>query len=181
MYDRHLRPHGIESTQFALLEALEGLGPRSQTAVGLGFGLEKTTLSRNLRVLASKGWVEATAGEDSRERLYQLTPAGRKTLQAARPAWRRAQTDLRTRLGPAQWEATWRAFRAVTEIAGGPSTQPRFREGMKGGACRRHGSERHVFVPPAKRLASLARSSHDSSAPSRATHSFISLPCPGSK
>jgi DNA-binding MarR family transcriptional regulator len=125
MYDRHLRPHGIESTQFALLEALEGLGPRIQTAVGQGFGLEKTTLSRNLRVLARKGWVEQTTGEDSRDRPYQLTAAGRKTLQAARPAWRRAQTDLRARLGPAQWEAMWRAFRAVTEIAGGPSMRNR--------------------------------------------------------
>jgi hypothetical protein len=32
----------------------------------------------------------------------------------------------------------------------------------------------HTFVLPTKRLASLARSTHDSSAPLRAIHSFMS-------
>lgn len=117
MYDQHLRAHGIEGTQFALLEALDGLGPYSQTAIGRGFGLDKTTLSRNLQVLGRQGWVEGTPGQDGRERIYRLTPAGRKQLNAARPAWRRAQAELREAMGATEWDAMWSAFRTVTEVA----------------------------------------------------------------
>ena len=51
LYDAHLRPHGLESPQFALLSLLAAAGPTSQAAIGQRFGYDKTTLSRNLKVL----------------------------------------------------------------------------------------------------------------------------------
>lgn len=117
LYDHHLRPHGIEGTQFALLEALETLGPRSQIAIGRGFRLDKTTLSRNLQLLTRKGWIEAMPGDDARERNYVLTVAGQKQLRAARPAWRRAQAELRGDMSADDWNAMWKGFRVVTDAA----------------------------------------------------------------
>lgn len=117
MYDHHLRASGIEGTQFALLEALDGVGPCSQIVIGRGFGLDKTTLSRNLALLIRKGWVHATAGADGRERIYALTPAGTRKLHAARPSWRRAQAELRASMSATEWDAMWKALGALTTVA----------------------------------------------------------------
>ena len=57
--DGHLRETEIEGTQFALLSALSSLGPCNQAAIGERFALDKTTLSRNLKLLKNKGWIEA--------------------------------------------------------------------------------------------------------------------------
>lgn len=50
-------------------------------------------------------------------RIYHLTPARRKQLNAARPAWRRAQAELSEAMGATEWDAMWSAFRTVTEVA----------------------------------------------------------------
>lgn len=117
LYDHHLRAGGVESTQFALLSIVEGLGPSSQATIGRALGLEKTTLSRNLKWLKTRGWIETTAADDARERRYVLSKAGAKRLDLAKPAWRRAQSHLRSSMSVKDWEAMWKAFRIVTEAA----------------------------------------------------------------
>ena len=117
LYDGHLRDSDIEGTQFALLSVLSSLGPCSQAAIGERFALDKTTLSRNLKLLKNKGWIEAAAADDGRERRYVLTAAGEKRLAAARPAWRRAQEHLRASMTEKEWDAMWKAFRTLTTAA----------------------------------------------------------------
>ena len=114
LYDSHLRPHGLESTQFALLSLLAVAGPTSQAAIGQRFGYDKTTLSRNLKVMREHGWIAVAEGETARERPCVLTTEGRARLTAARPAWRRAQAALRASMGEGDWEAMWTAFRTIT-------------------------------------------------------------------
>jgi len=117
LYDRHLRASDIEGTQFALLSVLKSQGPCSQAAIGERFALDKTTLSRNLTLLKNKGWIESAAAEDGRERRYVLTAVGERRLGAARPAWRRAQEHLRSSMTEKEWDAMWKAFRALTTAA----------------------------------------------------------------
>ena len=117
-YDRCLRAHGIEGPQFALLAMLYRLGECSQTALGHRFDLDKTTLSRNLLLLKQKGWIQATAGADARERRLTLTAAGRRRLAAARPAWLDAQERLRSALGDRQWETMFKTVDSLTRAAG---------------------------------------------------------------
>jgi DNA-binding MarR family transcriptional regulator len=119
LYDRHLRESGIEGTQFALLSALHALGPSNQSAIARRFALDKTTLSRNLKLLRRKGWIAAAAAGDARERRYVLSAAGEKRLAAAKPAWRRAQNELRASMTVSEWNAMWKAFHVVTEAASG--------------------------------------------------------------
>jgi len=45
------------------------------------------------------GWVVLKAGSDSRQRIATITPAGTRTVAAARDAWRAAQSELETALG----------------------------------------------------------------------------------
>jgi DNA-binding MarR family transcriptional regulator len=62
-------------------------------------GLERTTLTRNLGVLERNGLVQAKAGTDARQRLLQLTPAGRRSLQTNLPLWKQAQQAAAAALG----------------------------------------------------------------------------------
>lgn len=117
MYDASLRDTALEVPQFALMNMLDKVGPCSQATIGRKFALEKTTLSRNLKFLQSKGWVEATPGKDARERCFVVTAAGRAKLTAARPAWRKAQERLRLSMTASQWNAMWQVFQALTEAA----------------------------------------------------------------
>jgi DNA-binding MarR family transcriptional regulator len=117
LYDTHLRAAGIEGTQFALLSVLGSIGPCSQAAIGQRFLLDKTTLSRNLTLLKKRGWIDAARAEDGRGRRITLSAAGRRRLEAARPAWRRAQAQLRASMTAGEWNTMWKAFHIVTHAA----------------------------------------------------------------
>jgi DNA-binding MarR family transcriptional regulator len=117
LYDGHFRDADIEGTQFALLSVLSSRGPCSQAAIGHRFALDKTTLSRNLKLLKSHGWIETTAAEDGRERRYVLTAAGEKRLAAAKPAWQRAQEHLRSSMTAKEWNALWKLLHTMTAAA----------------------------------------------------------------
>ncbi|MGE0816378.1 MAG: MarR family winged helix-turn-helix transcriptional regulator [Vicinamibacterales bacterium] len=125
LYDAHLRPFGLENTQFLLLSLLDASGPSTQAALGERFGFDKTTLSRNLKVLRTKGWIADAAAVSARERPCMLTARGRQRLDAARPAWRRAQKALRASLGEPGWDAMWAAFGLVTAATRGAPPAPR--------------------------------------------------------
>ena len=128
-YDGWLRAHGIEGPQFALLALLERLGECNQTTIGLRFDLEKTTLSRNVKLLRQKGWIEITSGDDARERVVRLSAAGRRRLAVARPAWRRAQRHLRSALQDHDWDTMLESLDRLTHAAR-HARRPRGRRGV---------------------------------------------------
>ena len=106
LYERHLRDSGLRITQFTLLQALSLAGELTQGELADALAIDSTTLSRTLRPLEHSSWVRSRPGEqDRRERHWQLTAAGRRMLQAAQPAWERAQRELRSRIGEPGWEA----------------------------------------------------------------------------
>jgi DNA-binding MarR family transcriptional regulator len=128
LYDSWLREHGIEGPQFSLLATLERLGPSNQATLGRRFDLDKTTLSRNLKLLQQKGWIEYTVGSDNRERRVALTAAGRTRLAAARPSWRVAQEKLRASMGH-EWEPMFELLQRMTYAAREAPRAARRREG----------------------------------------------------
>ncbi len=132
-YDRHLREAGVESTQFALLSVLASAGPCTQAAIGQRFGFDKSTLSRNLKVLRERGWIADAQAVSVRERPCALTAEGRRRLKAATPGWRKAQAALRASLGDAGWEAMWTTFRQVA-AAGHPRLTRRRGGGARAGS-----------------------------------------------
>jgi DNA-binding MarR family transcriptional regulator len=117
LYDRYLSEAEVEPAQFALLSMLDAKGPCSHAMIGRHFALDKTTLSRNLKLLRRKRWIELTATDDARERRVALTAEGRRRFAAARPAWRRAQAQLQSAMSERDWQAMWRVFRTITDAA----------------------------------------------------------------
>ncbi|MNF57796.1 MULTISPECIES: MarR family winged helix-turn-helix transcriptional regulator [unclassified Pseudomonas] len=98
-YDGALDGFGINVAQYSLLCNLQRLDQPSISALAEAMGLDRSTLGRNLRVLEGEGLVRMVEGEDQRNRIVQLTDAGRERLAAALPAWEAAQQRLIDRLG----------------------------------------------------------------------------------
>jgi DNA-binding MarR family transcriptional regulator len=108
----------VEPAQFSLLSALSGHPGASQAKLGRALGLDKTTLSRNLRLLERNGWIELRlTDDDHRERGYRLTTAGKKVFAATRAGWARAQAKLRGALHEGEWEAMMQVFGRVAGAA----------------------------------------------------------------
>ena len=89
-YERYLRPLGLRATQFTVLAMLAQSGPLPIHRLATNLGLERTTLTRNLRPLAARGWVRVEERDDRRVHLVGITEAGRAAARAALPAWREA-------------------------------------------------------------------------------------------
>ena len=92
-YDRHLRQAGLRATQFTVLATLAQTGPMPLNRLASRLGLERTTLTRNLRPLEAKGWVTVEVKEDRRVHMVAITPAGEMATRTALPLWRKAQSS----------------------------------------------------------------------------------------
>ena len=117
LYDEILRAHQIEGAQFALLAMIGNSGECTQASLVERFDFDKTTISRNMRLLARKKWIEFARGEDRRERRVRLTSTGRARLAAAKPAWRAAQERLRGSMNQRDWNAMLAMLGRVTHAA----------------------------------------------------------------
>jgi DNA-binding MarR family transcriptional regulator len=66
-------------------------------------GMERTTLTRNLRPLEKAGWLRvARDAADGRARIVLLTRAGEHTIEKASPLWEQGQKRVRALLGKGQ-------------------------------------------------------------------------------
>lgn len=114
-YDQMLSGSGLRVTQFAILARLK---PRAATVTALAQGMvmDRTTLARNLQPLVREELVRIRPSEqDRRERLIELTDAGRGKVEAILPAWRRAQALFDQQFGPERGALLLATMRAVVD------------------------------------------------------------------
>jgi DNA-binding MarR family transcriptional regulator len=90
-YDEFLRPSGLRGTQFGLLMVVRGFGKITVTKLADWAIMDRTTVTRNLKLLEKKGLVNIEPGKDQRERVVTLTDNGFKALVSALPYWEEAQ------------------------------------------------------------------------------------------
>ncbi len=102
LYNQELRCVGLEGTQYSMLSVLKSLGSMAVGELGDRLAVDKTTISRNVKVLERNGWVAVERGGDARERIVSITNRGARKLSAARPHWERAQRLMKEAL-PAGW------------------------------------------------------------------------------
>jgi DNA-binding MarR family transcriptional regulator len=121
LYDRHLSEYGIEAAQFALLMTLDSLPEKEQSSLAQALGMDKTTLSRNLKVLAVRGWVASARGNDARRRELSLTPEGRTVLAKAKSGWKAAQASLNQSLSGVAWDTMLTTIDGVSRAASAAS------------------------------------------------------------
>src|ERR1700738_5724736 len=99
LYDGALASAEITITQYSLLANIGRAGQLSHTVLAEKVGMERTTLTRNLRPLTRAKWVAAATGQDRRQHLLQLTAAGRRKLVRILPLWEEAQRQFLSQLG----------------------------------------------------------------------------------
>lgn len=117
LYDQELSGTGLEATQFTIVMALSRTGEISQGILGDFLGLDSTTLSRSLRPLIREGWIRSRPGDDRREKLLDLTSAGRLQYKELLPKWERAQERLRQAMTDESWDQMQRTLTKVSNAA----------------------------------------------------------------
>ena len=101
LYDDELRGAGLRSTQFTLLASVAARQPSPMARLSAAVGMDRTTLTQNLKPLIRRGLVRIEQGSDRRVREVVLTESGRAKLAEAYPLWQRAQKRVRELLGSA--------------------------------------------------------------------------------
>lgn len=93
-YEEKLRPHGLRATQFSVLAVLSLKGPTRLGELADILGLERTSLTRTSTLLEDRKLIVQASSQDARVRTLKITPAGRRKIKAAYPAWKQAQDEI---------------------------------------------------------------------------------------
>ncbi|MDR7017956.1 MarR family transcriptional regulator [Acinetobacter sp. 3657] len=102
-YNAALAEFGINITQFSLLSMIKRAEPISLTSLAKKMELERSTVGRNVKVLAKMVLVELTQGDkDQREVTLKLTQEGLQLLKVALPHWQKVQQEIEDSLGEDQ-------------------------------------------------------------------------------
>jgi DNA-binding MarR family transcriptional regulator len=115
-FDEALRPVGLTSGQFSLLNALNRPKPPPLGPVAQLLAMDRTTLTAALKPLERDGFVTiARDPEDRRSRLLGLTDKGRAVLAAAVPIWRELHAAIEADLPEVEPEELRGALRSLSQ------------------------------------------------------------------
>jgi DNA-binding MarR family transcriptional regulator len=131
---------GTRSTQFTILVGVAKTQPTSISALSEMLLIDRTTLSRSLRLLQKEGLLTISARAEMRQRFLSLTRKGVRELARAVPQWRKMQQRFVSEIGTEYWirfraelerlagvacalEHDHLALAGAKEISGSPSGQ----------------------------------------------------------
>jgi DNA-binding MarR family transcriptional regulator len=115
LYDGKLRPSGLRVTQISLLGVIERMEPVTVNRLAQEIVMDRTTLTRNLEVLARERLIQITSGYDRRERVIEITARGQKSLSEAFQYWKEAQKRVINDLGKERVENLLRELSYVLD------------------------------------------------------------------
>lgn len=93
-YEHHFRGSGLRATQFTILSHLAQTGPLAMTQLADLLGLERTTLTRNLSLLAGKSLIAFGEAPDARVHKIAITKRGETIIRKTMPRWLAAQATV---------------------------------------------------------------------------------------
>jgi DNA-binding MarR family transcriptional regulator len=117
LYDAAFEDCGIRSTQFGILVAI-----RKEQPIGIGdlsriMLIDRTTLTRSLRLLQKQKLVTVSARSSMRQRFVSLTVEGDRILTLAVPLWRAMQERFLTAVGSDHWQSLQRELQELSGIS----------------------------------------------------------------
>jgi len=117
-YDAALAQSGLAATQLPILVTLGSKGELPITILADVLSLDRTTLTRNLKILEARGLVQIVAREDdARVHLAALTSEGARVLGEALERWEEVQTRIEREFDPARLRNLSRELDALREAA----------------------------------------------------------------
>ncbi len=115
-YDAAMAASGLKVTQLPILVALGSAGDLSVTTLADALALDRTTLTRNLKVLESRGLVRTSESEeDARVRMVSLTLEGSRVLSGALERWEQMHRAVEERFGRERLIALYDELAALGE------------------------------------------------------------------
>ena len=100
LYDNAVMPSGLRITQLAIFIGLSTEGDVPLTVLADGLKLDRTTLTRNLKVLEDRGLIRTYEhADDARVRMVAMTLAGSGMLSDALDLWAEVQGFVEERFG----------------------------------------------------------------------------------
>ena len=107
---------GLRATQIPPLVVLYLYGPQTIHEIAGKLWLDRTTLTRNLRLLEKAGLLKMEPGQDQRTRLVALTKHGQSVLLKALPVWEEAQAHVVNGLGEARFRTLLTQLSDVADL-----------------------------------------------------------------
>ena len=103
MYDTAMQDSGIRSTQFAILVGIVKTQPVAIGKLADVLIIDRTTLTRSLRLLQKERLVTISKRTTMRQRLLELTPQGVEALERSLPLWRAVHAKFVSDVGSDYW------------------------------------------------------------------------------
>jgi DNA-binding MarR family transcriptional regulator len=103
LYDQAFERFGIRSTQFTILVGVAKNQPTSISALADLLVIDRTTMTRSLRLLKKEGLLKVSERSTKRQRFITLTKKGERILAASLPVWREAHERFVQSLGADYW------------------------------------------------------------------------------
>jgi DNA-binding MarR family transcriptional regulator len=115
-YAREMRDAPVRGPLFSLLAMIRRHGSATITILARDVGLDRTTLTRNLKQLEQRGLIEISPAMANKKEV-RLLPAGEAALNDALLHWRKTQDKLVRELGEERWNRMRRDLAAVMKSA----------------------------------------------------------------
>ena len=103
LYDDAFRSVGLRATQLSVLVAVASSEAVSIASLSRMLGMDRSTLTRNLRPLEEQGLVTLGPEGHHRSRTLRITKKGGQLLGKALPLWQKTQEKLREELKKPRW------------------------------------------------------------------------------
>src|SRR5437868_8947293 len=103
VYDDAFRPLGLRATQLSVLVAVAFGEAVSIASLSRLLGMDRSTLTRNLRPLEQKGLVVLGPEGHHRSRTLSITSKGEQLVRKALPLWEKIQEKIRRELQKPHW------------------------------------------------------------------------------
>ena len=102
--------------QITPLVVLYLAGPQTINEVAGRLGLDRTTLTRNLKLLEEAGLLKTEPGNDQRTRMVALTNRGKNVLLKALPVWEEAQAHVVQGIGDERFRSLLTQLSDIAEL-----------------------------------------------------------------
>lgn len=119
VYEGAVAPSGLKATQMPILVALGSVGDLPLTTLADALSLDRTTLTRNVKVLEVRELVStAPHADDARVRMISITAEGARVLGAALERWQGVQRTVEEQFGEARLRALYAELQALSAAVG---------------------------------------------------------------
>ena len=94
LYDDRMAPFDLKVTQYSVMKKIVDKPNSTISEIAQMSDLDRTTLTRSLRILERDGWLEFVKAKDQREKRLQIKATKTSDFDRAQRAWQQVQKEL---------------------------------------------------------------------------------------